>query len=151
MQKQRMERRLWIAIYFILIFTPLLILLLAPRPAGRTFWRELSVSLGFAGLALMGLQFIPTARLPLMSEAFPMDVLYDFSPSTLHRGFYPDTRASRDPLYSKPLHAATPQHLHRAMARSGRRRRHRFAYGARHLFGQTFGLGPILRDMAAAP
>lgn len=78
MQKQRMERRLWIAIYFILIFAPLLILLLAPRPAGRTFWRELSVSLGFAGLALMGLQFIPTARLPLMSEAFPMDVLYDF-------------------------------------------------------------------------
>ena len=78
MQKQRMKRWLWIAIYFILIFAPLLILLLAPRPAGRTFWRELSVSLGFAGLALMGLQFIPTGRLPLMSEAFPMDVLYDF-------------------------------------------------------------------------
>ncbi len=78
MQKQRTQQWLWIAIYFILIFAPLLILLLAPRPAGRTFWRELSVSLGFAGLALMGLQFIPTGRLPLMSEAFPMDVLYDF-------------------------------------------------------------------------
>jgi predicted ferric reductase len=73
-----MKQRLWIALYFLLIFAPLLILLLAPRPAGRTFWRELSVALGFAGLALMGFQFIPTARLPLLSEVFPLDTLYEF-------------------------------------------------------------------------
>jgi len=68
----------WIVVYFVLIFAPLLILLLAPRPAGRTFWRELSVALGFVGLALMGLQFIPTARLPFLSEVFPLDTLYAF-------------------------------------------------------------------------
>ncbi len=78
MLKQQTKQRLWIAVYFILIFAPLLILLFAPRPAGRTFWRELSVSLGFVGLSLMGLQFIPTARLPLLSEVFPLDTLYDF-------------------------------------------------------------------------
>lgn len=78
MVKQQTKQRLWIAVYFVLIFAPLLILLLAPRPEGRTFWRDLSVALGFAGLSLMGLQFLPTARLPLLSEVFPLDTLYDF-------------------------------------------------------------------------
>jgi len=76
--KWKTKQIFWIAVYFVLIFAPLLILLLAPRPAGRTFWRELSSSLGFAGLALMGLQFIPTARLPFLSEVFPLDTLYSF-------------------------------------------------------------------------
>jgi predicted ferric reductase len=57
-----MKQRLWIALYFLLIFAPLLILLLAPRPAGALSGGELSVALGFAVLALMGFQFIPTAR-----------------------------------------------------------------------------------------
>ncbi len=64
--------------YVLLIVSPLLILLLGPRPAGRTFWREFSVALGFVGLSLMGLQFIPPARLPIVGEAFPMDALYSF-------------------------------------------------------------------------
>jgi len=76
--KWKNKQIFWIVVYFVLIFAPLVILLLAPRPAGRTFWRELSVALGFAGLALMGLQFIPTARLPFLSEVFPLDTLYDF-------------------------------------------------------------------------
>lgn len=78
MLSHKLRQRLWIAVYFILIFAPLLVLLFAPRPAGRTFWRELSVSLGYVGLALMGLQFIPTARLPVLSEVFPLDTLYEF-------------------------------------------------------------------------
>ena len=77
MSKQRTKQRLWISAYFVLILAPLLILVFAPRPEGRTFWRELSVALGFAGLSLMGLQFIPTARLPFLSEVFPLDTLYD--------------------------------------------------------------------------
>ncbi len=68
----------WIVVYVLLILSPLLILLLGPRPAGRTFWRELSVALGFIGLSLMGLQFIPPARLPFIGETFPMDALYSF-------------------------------------------------------------------------
>ncbi len=76
--KWKTRQVFWVGVYFVLVFAPLLILLLAPRPAGRTFWRELSVALGFAGLALMGLQFIPTARLPFLSEVFPLDTLYVF-------------------------------------------------------------------------
>jgi predicted ferric reductase len=78
MMQWKTKQAFWIVVYFILFLAPLAILLLAPRPAGRTFWRELSVALGFAGLALMGLQFIPTARLPFLSEVFPLDTLYDF-------------------------------------------------------------------------
>jgi predicted ferric reductase len=68
----------WIIVYFLLIFLPFIILLIGPRPEGREFWREFSVALGFAGLSLMGLQFIPTARLPFLAEVYPMDTLYTF-------------------------------------------------------------------------
>jgi predicted ferric reductase len=74
----RKKEVLWIVVYILLIISPLLILVLAPRPAGRTFWRELSVALGFVGLSLMGLQFIPTARLHFVAEIFPLDTLYSF-------------------------------------------------------------------------
>jgi predicted ferric reductase len=76
--KRSTKQILGIVVYFLLVTAPLLILLLAPRPEGRTFWRELSVGLGFAGLSLMGLQFIPTARLPFLRDVFPSDILYVF-------------------------------------------------------------------------
>ncbi len=76
--KRRTKQLFWIFIYFVLVLAPLLVLLLGPRPAGRTFWRELSVALGFAGLSLMGIQFIPASRLPFLGEVFPPDVLYRF-------------------------------------------------------------------------
>lgn len=72
------KRTLWMALYFLLILAPFLILLFGPRPAGREFWREVSVALGFAGLALMGLQLIPTARLPVLRDVFAMDAVYYF-------------------------------------------------------------------------
>jgi hypothetical protein len=34
---------LWILIYLLLTLSPLLILLISPRPSGREFWREFSV------------------------------------------------------------------------------------------------------------
>ena len=76
--KRSTKQVLGVVVYFLLVMAPLLILLLAPRPEGRTFWRELSVALGFAGLSMMGLQFIPTARLPFLSEVFAPDILYLF-------------------------------------------------------------------------
>jgi predicted ferric reductase len=69
---------LWLILYGLLILAPLLILLIAPGPPGREFLRELSVAIGFAGLSLMGLQFIPTARLPGLGQVFPIDTLYIF-------------------------------------------------------------------------
>ncbi len=72
------KAKLWIGGFVLVILAPMLILLIGPRPAGREFWRELSVALGFAGLSLMGVQFIPTARLPFLGTLLPMDTLYAF-------------------------------------------------------------------------
>lgn len=80
--KIRRQAIIWIVAYLLLILSPWLVLLLAPRPASREFLRELSVWLGFLGLSLMGLQFIPTARLPFLAQVFPMDKLYAFHHTT---------------------------------------------------------------------
>jgi predicted ferric reductase len=71
-----MKQRLWLLVYFLVLLAPLLVVMIGPRPAPREFWRELSVALGFTGLALMGVQFIPTARLRPLSNLFPMDEIY---------------------------------------------------------------------------
>jgi predicted ferric reductase len=73
-----LKAKIWILIFIFIIIAPVLILFLYPRPEGREFWRELSVGLGFAGLSLMGVQFIPTARLSFLASLFPMDTLYSF-------------------------------------------------------------------------
>ena len=67
-----------LAVFALLVLAPLLIMLIGPRPPGRQFWREFSVGLGYIGLSLMGVQLIPTARLPFVAETFPMDTLYYF-------------------------------------------------------------------------
>ncbi len=63
-------------LYLLLVLAPLILLLI--RPGGREFLRELSVALGFVGLSLMGLQLLPTARLPWVANTFPMDRVYRF-------------------------------------------------------------------------
>lgn len=72
------KARFWIAVFILLVLAPAFILLLGPRPEGREAWRDFSAALGFAGLPLMGIQFIPTARLPFLAKLFPMDTLYAF-------------------------------------------------------------------------
>jgi predicted ferric reductase len=74
----RTKRVLFLAIYLLFIFGPLLILLIGPRPAGRELWREISVGIGFFALGLMGLQTLPAGRLPFMRNTYPMDVMYAF-------------------------------------------------------------------------
>ena len=69
---------LWIAFYFIMVFLPLVLLMIFPRPEGREFLRDFSVALGFLAMALLGLQTIPTSRLKFFTKAFPMDTLYTF-------------------------------------------------------------------------
>lgn len=76
--KKKFQTILWLAIYFLMVFLPLIMLMILPRPQGREFLREVSVALGFIGMALLGLQTIPTSRLKFFVRAFPMDTLYDF-------------------------------------------------------------------------
>lgn len=70
------RRWLWLAFYFLVLLAPLIIVMIGPRPGPREFWRELSVAFGFTGLALMGVQFIPTTRLQSFSHLFSMDEVY---------------------------------------------------------------------------
>ena len=76
--KKRFQTALWLAIYFLLVFLPIVLLMILPRPQGREFLREVSVALGFMGMALLGLQTIPTSRLKFLVKPFPMDTLYQF-------------------------------------------------------------------------
>lgn len=72
----KLKRLLTIGAYLLLIFLPLIVLIVFPMPPGRDFWRDLSVALGFVGLSMAGMQFIPTARLRFLSDLFDMDRLY---------------------------------------------------------------------------
>lgn len=74
--KDTTKKWLWLLLYFVILISPLLIVMIGPRPEPREFWRELSVALGFVGLALVGTQFIPTARLQILSNLFSMDEVY---------------------------------------------------------------------------
>ncbi len=68
----------WILVYLVLVNAPLAILLIGPVPEGREFWRELSVALGFAGLAMMALQFVLTARFRWLKAPYGADIVYHF-------------------------------------------------------------------------
>lgn len=68
----------WVFIYILLAGAPLIFLLIGPVPEGREFWRELSVALGFAGLAMMALQFVLTARFKFVKAPYGADVVYHF-------------------------------------------------------------------------
>ncbi|MBN1836533.1 MAG: ferric reductase-like transmembrane domain-containing protein [Spirochaetales bacterium] len=73
---KRARRVLGVGVYLFLILLPLILMLALPGPEKRGFWRELSVALGFVGLAMAGLQFLPTARLAFFADVFDLDRVY---------------------------------------------------------------------------
>lgn len=68
----------WIGAYLFLTILPLLVLLLHAVPEGRSFWTELSVALGFIGLAMMALQFALTARINRIEASYGVDIILQF-------------------------------------------------------------------------
>jgi predicted ferric reductase len=68
----------WISVYLLLTLAPLFVLLIGPRPPGRSFWTEFSVAIGFVGLAIMGMQFLLTARFRGITAPYGMDIVYHF-------------------------------------------------------------------------
>jgi len=78
MNKNRLLGSLWIALYVILVLSPIIILLLGPKPGGRPPLLDLSVSLGFIGLSIMALQFINSARIKIVNRPFGTDLVYHF-------------------------------------------------------------------------
>lgn len=69
---------LWAGLYLALISAPLLLLLVGDVPPGGGRWWDLSMAFGFAGLAVMGVQFALTARLRKATAPFGIDVIYYF-------------------------------------------------------------------------
>src|SRR5271165_5365117 len=68
----------WIIVYLFFILAPLFALLAGPLAPARDFWTEFSAALGYAGLAMMGLQFGLTARFRYVTEPWGEDVIYHF-------------------------------------------------------------------------
>lgn len=76
--KRLLHAIFWIVVYLMLTMAPLFVMLLGSDRPGRGFWREFSVALGFAGLAMMGLQFLLTARYQFITAPYGIDVIYHF-------------------------------------------------------------------------
>jgi predicted ferric reductase len=68
---------LWVLLYLALIVTPLLVLLPA-APRGGGFPWDFSLALGYAALAMFGVQFWLTARFKRASAPFGIDLIYYF-------------------------------------------------------------------------
>ena len=68
----------WFSAYLALVLAPLFVLLIGPVPPGSGFWWDFSMALGFAGMAMMGAQFILTARFRRASAPFGIDIIYYF-------------------------------------------------------------------------
>jgi predicted ferric reductase len=73
-----MRGALWVIVYLLFILAPLFALLAGAWPPARSFWIEFSVALGYAGLAMMGLQFGLTARFRYVTQPWGEDVIYHF-------------------------------------------------------------------------
>jgi predicted ferric reductase len=68
----------WIAVYLGLVLAPLLVLLLGDVPGGMGFWWDSAIAFGFAGLMMMGIQFVLTARFKVATAPYGIDVIYFF-------------------------------------------------------------------------
>ena len=67
-----------VILYLLFILAPLSALLAGSIPSTRDFWTEFSVAMGYAGLAMMGLQFGLTARFRYVTDPWGEDVIYHF-------------------------------------------------------------------------
>jgi predicted ferric reductase len=68
----------WIGVYLLVILAPLVVVLLADVPPGRSFVVDFSVALGFVGLAMLGLEFALCARFKAATAPFGMDAVVQF-------------------------------------------------------------------------
>lgn len=64
-----------IVAYLLVIAVPLLVAVVPPRPEGRGASIEIGVAVGFVALAMLGAQFLLTARFPRLAAPFGLDWL----------------------------------------------------------------------------
>ena len=69
---------LWLLAGAAALVLPFAVLMAGERPAARGFWWDFSIGMGFAALALAGLQFALTGRLRPLTHPFGADVVVVF-------------------------------------------------------------------------
>lgn len=69
---------LWTGFFIAMVVFPLIIALAGHAKEYRSFWIEFGVGLGFIGIAMMGLQFVLTARFKNIAASFGADSLLNF-------------------------------------------------------------------------
>ena len=68
----------WLCGYLVLVLAPLFVLLIGRVPSGSGFWWDFSMALGFTSMAMMGVQFLLTARFRRVTAPFGIDIIYYF-------------------------------------------------------------------------
>jgi predicted ferric reductase len=68
----------WVLAYLGVVVAPLVFAAIGVSDPDRGFWTNLSVALGFAGLSMMGLEFVLVARFRAVAAPFGQDALLQF-------------------------------------------------------------------------
>jgi predicted ferric reductase len=69
---------IWTSLFIIMVLVPLYFSLSGHEGRFRGFWVEFGIGLGFVGIAMMGLQFVLTARFRNVASKFGTDALLNF-------------------------------------------------------------------------
>lgn len=77
-QLRSMQAAAWIGLYLGLVAFPLVSLLVGSVSPGGGFGWDFAMAIAFGGLAIMGLQFVLTARFRRASAPFGIDIIYFF-------------------------------------------------------------------------
>lgn len=70
------RKTIFFIICALLVAAPLVVMFLFPSPTPLKPLEKLGIALGFVGLTLAGLQFIPVARLPWLGNVLELDKVY---------------------------------------------------------------------------
>jgi len=76
--KGKLNKLVWLLVYFLMTFLPIMLLIIFPHPEKRGFLREIAVGIGFIAMSLLGLQLVPTSRFKILTRTFPLEKLYEF-------------------------------------------------------------------------
>lgn len=68
----------WVFVFLAVVLLPVGYLLISPAPAGRYFWLEFSIALGFFGLTQIAIQFVLIARFKSVTNPYGIDVILQF-------------------------------------------------------------------------
>ncbi len=77
-RRSSLDAMAWIAAYLALILVPMALLLVGPTPRPGGYWWDFALAIGYAALAMVGLQFALTARFKRATAPFGIDVVYYF-------------------------------------------------------------------------